>query len=106
MMIFIIALSLQPASSQQTEVEIVCQKSFFTPSTIELKQGQPVRLILKSLDVTHGFAVDELKLAREIPVGPPTIIEFTPQQVGQFVFYCAVRCGKNHLKMRGTLIVR
>jgi cytochrome c oxidase subunit 2 len=62
-------------------------------------------LVLKSVDVTHGFAVDELDIAREIPAGPPTIIEFTPRAAGEFAFYCVVRCGKNHLKMRGALIV-
>jgi len=106
LMIFLISVGLHFGSAQPAEVQIVCQKSFFSPGTIELKQGEPVRLVLKSVDVTHGFAVDELKIAREIPVGPPTVIVFTPEQTGQFVFYCAVRCGKHHLQMRGTIIVR
>jgi len=102
----ILSLFLRLGNTQPNTVEILCQKSFFTPNTIEVKKAEPVRLILKSVDVTHGFAIDDFEIAREIPAGPPTTIEFTPDRAGEFPFYCVVRCGKNHLKMRGTLIVR
>ena len=41
-------------------ISVVLQKSHYTPQTIEVKKGETVRLSLKSLDVTHGFAIDEL----------------------------------------------
>jgi len=86
-------------------VEILCRKSFYTPDVVRIKKGEPVVLILKSKDVTHGFAIDELDIAREVPPGAPVRIEFTPDRAGRFPFYCVVRCGKKHLEMRGTLIV-
>jgi cytochrome c oxidase subunit II len=92
-------------SSDTNTIEIICQKSHYSPETIRLRKGEPVRLILKSVDVTHGFAIDDLRIAREISPGPPTIVDFTPERSGTFPFYCVVRCGKEHLKMRGTLIV-
>ena len=86
-------------------ISVVLQKSHYTPQTIEVKKGETVRLSLKSLDVTHGFAIDELNIAREISPGPPTLINLPTSQAGTFSFYCVVRCGKDHLKMRGTLVV-
>ena len=91
--------------SQPAGIEIICQKSYFTPNTIHVKKGAPVRLFLRSVDVVHGFAVDEFGIAREISPGPAVTIRFTPDREGAFPFYCVVRCGKEHLKMRGTIIV-
>jgi cytochrome c oxidase subunit 2 len=87
-------------------IEIILQKSYYSPSTIEVSKGEAVRLSLKSLDVTHGFAIDQLGIAREISPGPPTVITLPTSQAGTYTFYCVVRCGKDHLKMRGTLIIK
>jgi cytochrome c oxidase subunit 2 len=94
-----------PAPAAPNRIEIICQKSHYSPDTIHLRKGEPARLVLKAIDVTHGFALDDFGIAREISPGPPTIIDFTPDRAGTFTFYCVVRCGKSHLKMRGTLIV-
>jgi cytochrome c oxidase subunit II len=93
------------AGPEVKRIEIVCAKSHYSPETIHLRKGEPARLVLKAIDVTHGFALDDFGIAREISPGPPTVIEFTPDKAGTFTFYCVVRCGKSHLKMRGTLIV-
>ena len=88
------------------EYEIICRKSFYTPNQITVKKGELVKITLKSMDVTHGFAIDELNVATEVAPGPPVAVQFTPTRAGKFDFYCVVRCGKDHLKMRGTLIVQ
>jgi cytochrome c oxidase subunit II len=89
----------------QSPIEIVARKSHYTPETIHVKKGEKVRLVVRSEDVTHGFAIDEFGIAREIPLGPPVVIEFTPDRAGSFSYYCVVRCGREHKQMRGTLIV-
>jgi cytochrome c oxidase subunit II len=86
-------------------IEISCQKSFYSPDVVRLKKGEPVVLIVKASDVTHGFAIDEFDIAKEVSPGQPVKIEFTPDKTGEFFFYCVVRCGKKHLQMRGKLIV-
>lgn len=102
----ILLIFLQPASSEGKTIEILCQKSFYTPDRIVLKKGEPVKLVLRSKDVTHGFAVDEWGIALEVPPGPPVTVTIRPKTSGEFTFYCVVRCGKNHLQMRGTFIVQ
>lgn len=94
--------------------------SEFKPDVIKLKQGQVVKLILKSADdgdlpkITalknfsgHGFHV----------IGPYDIwitglradvtreIIFKATYPGKFDFECPVFCSINHYKMRGKLIV-
>ena len=86
-------------------VEVICQKSVYNPEVIHAKVNEPLILIVKSADVTHGFAIDEFKIAKEVTPGNPVRIEFTPDKTGKFDYYCVVRCGKKHLTMRGTLIV-
>ena len=106
--ILIFALCFSPSHflfSAPTTIEISCQKSFYTPDVIRVKKGEPVVLILKTSDVAHGFAIDEFNIAKEVVPGEPLKIEFTPDKIGEFFFYCVVRCGKKHLQMRGKLIV-
>jgi cytochrome c oxidase subunit II len=98
-------VQIQAQDSVRT-IDIVLQKGEYSPSHIEVQKGEKIRLQLKALDVTHGFAIDELGIAREVSPGPPTIVEFTPSKAGTFAYYCVVRCGKNHKLMRGTLVVK
>jgi len=98
-------LPLLPVSPASNTIEIVCRKSYYTPDKIVLRKGEPARIVLTSEDVTHGFAIDELDIAREVPAGTPTVIEFTPEHAGTFRFYCVVRCGRDHLKMQGAVTV-
>ena len=102
----LLALFCLASLAGAAEFEIICRKSFYTPNQITVKKGEKVKITLKSMDVTHGFAIDELNIATEVAPGPPVVVEFTPTKAGKFEFYCVVRCGKDHLKMRGTLIVQ
>ncbi len=86
-------------------IEISCQKSFYTPDVIRVKKGEPLTLIVTTSDVSHGFAIDEFNIAKEVAPGRPVKIELTPDRSGEFSYYCVVRCGKKHLQMRGKLIV-
>lgn len=101
----VLAWTVQAQNSERT-IDIVLQKGQYTPNHIEVQKGEKIRLQLKSMDVTHGFAIDEFGIVREVSPGPPTVVEFTPNRAGTFSFYCVVRCGKNHKQMRGTLVVK
>jgi heme/copper-type cytochrome/quinol oxidase subunit 2 len=104
--IFVVcALAASTSFSVTKTIEISCTKSLFTPNVVQVKKGEPVVLILKSKDVTHGFAIDEYNIAKEVPPGRPVTVEFVADRAGEFAFYCVVRCGKKHLQMRGKLIV-
>jgi heme/copper-type cytochrome/quinol oxidase subunit 2 len=90
---------------QQNVIEVQCRKSQYTPDVIRVKKGEAVTLLISSVDVTHGFAIDEFGIAEEVVPGRPAKVAFTPDKTGEFFYYCVVRCGKKHKQMRGKLIV-
>ena len=96
------AMSLFPvgsASRAETprRIEINLKRFTYEPDVITLKKGEPVVLVMHSIDVTHGFTVDELNLkSQTIKKGKDTEIGFTPEKAGHFIGKCAVFCGKGH----------
>jgi cytochrome c oxidase subunit II len=80
-------------------IEIVAQRFTYSPNAITLKKGEPVVLVLRSLDVTHGLKVPELDIKTEVKKGKDTEIQFTPTETGHFVGKCAHFCGKGHGSM-------
>ena len=108
------AMSSPPASPEvvpmnannEQEIRIIAKQFEFVPSSIIVKKGIPVRIILTSPDVTHGFAIDEFKLNSTVEKGKETIVGFTPERAGTYVYYCSVFCGVGHMGMQGKLIVQ
>jgi cytochrome c oxidase subunit II len=100
--LFFTAISLFPAgyaSSAATprRIEITVKRFTYEPDAITLKKGEPVVLVMHSIDVTHGIKVDELNLKSEdIKKGKDTEIRFTPEKAGHFIAHCAHFCGKGH----------
>ena len=89
-----------------TEIEIAAGRFSFAPNTIVVREGEHVRLIMRSVDVTHGISIPALGIRHQIPEGgEPVTIEFTAPQPGTHRFTCAVYCGVNHGSMAGTLTI-
>jgi cytochrome c oxidase subunit 2 len=86
-------------------IEISARRFSFTPGEITVKKGQPVVLVLKSLDVTHGLRIRELGVDVKIKAGQTVEVKFTPDAVGDFVGHCAVFCGPGHGSMAITVHV-
>lgn len=92
-----------PAPGSPRRVEITAQRYRFNPNVVTLKKGQPVILILKSLDVPHGLRIRELGVEVKVTKGGTAEVHFTPQKAGDPVGHCFVFCGVGHGTM--TLIV-
>lgn len=78
---------------------------YFKPNVIKAKKGVPVIVVLTAADAMHNFVIDEFNAKTEIvKAGEKTEVEFTPDKVGSFEFYCSVG---NHraLGMVGTIEV-
>jgi cytochrome c oxidase subunit 2 len=78
----------------------------FSPDTIIVKQGDKVKIMTKSTDITHGFALEGFNMDNRIEPAKKNIIEFIADKKGEFVFYCSVYCGSGHKNMRGRLVVK
>ena len=88
-----------------TAVKMMAKKYDFTPDTITVKRGDPVKLVITALDHDHGFKIEAFHINRKLPKGEPVFVEFTADQTGTFPFECSQFCGLGHKKMKGKLVV-
>ena len=101
------AATFEASAPVSAEVVRIMAKQFeYIPNTFTVSVNVPVQLILRSQDVTHGFAIDDFKINVQVQKGQDTIVNFTPDKVGTFDYYCSVFCGVGHLGMRGKMIVK
>ena len=87
------------------EIKITARQFEFEPKLITVQKGKPVRLLITSKDVQHGFAIEELGINKKLKLDAVTVVEFTPTRVGRFPFACSVMCGSGHEEMTGELVV-
>jgi len=72
---------------------------------LHLLKGQPVKAVLRSIDVLHDFYVPQFRAKMDMVPGMVTFFWMTPIRVGEFEILCAELCGTGHHAMRGTVIV-
>lgn len=99
-MLFLWSMSRGHAESPR-RIEIIAKRFTYDPDVITLKSGEPVVLVLHSIDVTHGLKIAELNInSEDIKKGKDSELQFTPQKPGQYVGQCAHFCGKGHGSMK------
>ena len=72
---------------------------------IHVPLGQPVKVLLRAVDVLHDFYVPEFRAKMDIIPGMITYFWFTPTRTGTFDVLCAELCGVGHHIMRGKVMV-
>lgn len=77
----------------------------YSPSVIQVNQGDRVTLELTSSDVVHGLAVDGYNLQVTADPGQTARLTFTADRSGSFRFRCTVTCGPMHPFMIGKIQV-
>ncbi|MBI4143839.1 cupredoxin domain-containing protein [Candidatus Woesearchaeota archaeon] len=97
---------VEPETTAVKEFRVVASQWKFTPNTIEVSQGDRVRIIAHSEDVTHGFVIKEYDISMQLDDNTEKTVEFVADKKGTFSFFCNIPCGSGHGGMRGQLIVR
>lgn len=87
-------------------INVVAKRYEFVPPTIEVIQGERVRILVKSGDGLHGFGIKRFDVSKEIARGETVTIEFTPDIAGEFPILCTEFCGDGHGEMKGLLVVK
>lgn len=72
---------------------------------LHLPLGQPVRMLLRSIDVLHDFYVPQFRAKMDLVPGMITYFWLTPIRTGTFDILCAELCGVGHHEMRGLVVV-
>jgi len=93
------------AEDAPRRIEITAKRFAFEPGDITLHKGQPVVIVLKSVDVPHGLRFRDLNVAVKVGAGGTANVQFTPQKTGDFVGHCYVFCGSGHGSMTLTMHV-
>ncbi len=98
-----------PRSSEQAsavggvqQIHVVVQGGY-SPDRIEVKRGQPVRLLFRreeSTACTEQVIFGDFGVSAMLPQGQTVPVEFTPDKAGEFTFHCGMNM------VRGKLIVR
>lgn len=72
---------------------------------MHLLLGQPVKMVLRSMDVLHDFYVPQFRAKMDLVPGIVTYFWITPTRTGTFEIICAELCGVGHSQMRGYVVV-
>jgi cytochrome c oxidase subunit 2 len=86
-------------------VSIRASRQGFTPSSLTLRRGETVRVVLSSSDIEHCFAIDELRIEKRIVPGRETRFDLTPERSGTYAFLCCLESGEAAATERGQLTV-
>jgi len=90
-----------PTVAGVQEVRVLV-KGGYTPDTIVVRAGEPVRLQFyrdETADCSERVVFEDFGIDVALPAFQTTPVEFTPEEAGEFRF----RCGMNMLK--GVLVV-
>ncbi len=93
--------ALAPTVAGVQEVRVLV-KGGYTPDTIVVRAGEPVRLQFyrdETADCSERVVFEDFGIDVALPAFQTTPVEFTPEEAGEFRF----RCGMNMLK--GLLVV-
>jgi cytochrome c oxidase subunit II len=87
------------------EVQVVASRFTFEPAIIQVVAGESVRLVVRSKDGMHGFAIPKLKIDLHIPDnGEPVTADFTAPAAGEYEIACSEFCGRGHAQMKAALV--
>ena len=72
---------------------------------LHLPMGEPVEVLLRSLDVLHDFYVPQFRAKMDMVPGMITYFWLTPTRTGTFDIMCFELCGVGHYAMRSNVVV-
>jgi len=86
--------------------EMMASRFKFEPATLQVMEGDRVRLTLHSTDSEHGFSIKKLNVKVAVPKGgDPVTVEFVADKPGTYDFKCSEYCGSGHGRMKGQIVV-
>jgi len=93
------AAGLTAGGIQETRVIV---KGGYSPDTIRVRSGRPVRLLFDRQEAdpcSERVVLDSFGISAELPTGSEVPIEFTPTKPGEYEFACQMGM------LRGRVIV-
>ena len=90
---------------REYEVYMTSQMWSYTPREITVPVGAKVTFFITSVDVQHGFKLQDTNINMQIVPGEVSKLSTTFEAVGEFPYICTEYCGSAHAAMFGSLFV-
>lgn len=87
------------------DVYIISQQYLFTPREIRVPAGSKVNFYVTSIDVQHGFKLQDTNINMQIVPGQVSKLTAEFDDPGEYPYICVEYCGIAHAAMFGSLIV-
>jgi cytochrome c oxidase subunit 2 len=72
---------------------------------VRVPVGKPVKFVMTSADVIHGFYLPAFRVKQDILPGSYTYLWVQPDKEGEYDIYCTQYCGTGHSTMRAEMVV-
>ena len=86
-------------------IKMTAKQFQYDPATVVVALGDRVKIEATSLDVPHGFQLDDFGIKQKVEPDATTTITFVADKAGTHEFHCSVFCGEGHGEMKGELVV-
>ncbi|MCL4511087.1 MAG: cytochrome c oxidase subunit II [Bacteroidetes bacterium] len=73
--------------------------------TLYLPQGQPIKCLITSLDVIHGFYIPAFREKQDALPDRVRYMMLYPEKLGTYEITCSMYCGLNHALMATRMVV-
>jgi cytochrome c oxidase subunit 2 len=87
------------------EYTVTANNFAYSPSRIDLRQNEIVRIAFRAVDIPHSFTIDEYRIAKRAGIGQTIVFEFRADRVGTFPIYCGLTADERSKRMKASLVV-
>ena len=96
---------LRMIAEGEYEAHVVARTFTFEPRELEVPVGSKVTIYVTSVDVQHGFKIQDTNVNMQIVPGQVSKLTYTFDRVGEFPYICTEYCGLGHAAMYGVVNV-
>ena len=96
---------LRDLGGGEYDAYILSQQYLFTPREIRVPAGSTVNFYITSIDVQHGFKLQDTNINMQIVPGQVSKLTAEFDDPGEYPYICHEYCGIAHAAMFGSLIV-
>jgi RND family efflux transporter MFP subunit len=95
--------SVEQAGGGSKDIRVTVSAGGFSPSTVLVKAGKPVRVTFVRTDEKNcgnQILLPEYNILKDLPLNKPVVVEFTPRKTGDVQFTCGMKM------MKGKVVVQ
>jgi cytochrome c oxidase subunit 2 len=96
---------LRQIADGEYEAYVVAKTFAFEPRELEVPVGSRVTIYVTSVDVQHGFKIQDTNINMQIVPGQVSKLTYTFDRAGEFPYICTEYCGLGHAAMYGVVNV-